>query len=98
MRPRPAEIREIAEGLVYRDFITVGLLCEAMQSREEVAAVSWSKTTGSTSRSPMSSLGRLQIFNNWSPAMVADPEKMWIGVEYFCYETDSGSGISPMRR
>ena len=33
-------------------------------------------------------LGRLQIFNNWSPHMVADPEKVWIGLEYFCYETD----------
>jgi len=33
-------------------------------------------------------LGRLQIFNNWSPYMVADPNKVWIGLEYFCYETD----------
>ena len=33
--------------------------------------------------------GRLQIFNNWSPYMVKDPETVWIGVEYFCYETDS---------
>ncbi len=33
-------------------------------------------------------LGRLQIFNNWSPYMVADPSKVWIGLEYFCYETD----------
>ena len=33
-------------------------------------------------------LGRLQVFNNWSPHMVADPTKVWIGLEYFCYETD----------
>ena len=33
-------------------------------------------------------LGRLQIFNNWSPYLVADPSKVWIGLEYFCYETD----------
>jgi protoporphyrinogen oxidase len=33
-------------------------------------------------------VGRLQIFNNWSPYLVADPSKMWIGLEYFCYETD----------
>ena len=32
--------------------------------------------------------GRLQIFNNWSPYMVADPSKVWLGVEYFCYEMD----------
>src|SRR4051812_6859684 len=33
--------------------------------------------------------GRLQIFNNWSPHLVRDPETVWIGVEYFCYESDS---------
>jgi protoporphyrinogen oxidase len=33
-------------------------------------------------------LGRLQIFNNWSPYLVSDPSKVWIGLEYFCYETD----------
>jgi protoporphyrinogen oxidase len=33
-------------------------------------------------------LGRLQIFNNWSPHLVSDPGKVWIGLEYFCYETD----------
>jgi protoporphyrinogen oxidase len=32
--------------------------------------------------------GRLQIFNNWSPYMVKDPDTVWIGVEYFCYQTD----------
>ena len=33
-------------------------------------------------------LGRLQIFNNWSPYLVSDPTKVWIGLEYFCYDTD----------
>lgn len=33
-------------------------------------------------------VGRMQIFNNWSPHMVADPGKVWIGLEYFCNETD----------
>jgi protoporphyrinogen oxidase len=33
-------------------------------------------------------LGRLQIFNNWSPAMVADPSTVWLGLEYFCAEGD----------
>ena len=34
------------------------------------------------------SAGRLQIFNNWSPFLVNDPRTVWIGVEYFCYDTD----------
>jgi protoporphyrinogen oxidase len=33
-------------------------------------------------------VGRMQIFNNWSPFLVADPGNVWIGLEYFCYETD----------
>ncbi|HUV70946.1 MAG TPA: hypothetical protein VMW15_14900, partial [Terracidiphilus sp.] len=33
-------------------------------------------------------VGRLQVFNNWSPWLVADQNKVWIGLEYFCNETD----------
>ena len=34
-------------------------------------------------------LGRIQIFNNWSPYMLEDPEHtVWIGLEYFCNEGD----------
>jgi protoporphyrinogen oxidase len=32
--------------------------------------------------------GRLQIFNNWSPFMVKDADTVWVGVEYFCKESD----------
>ena len=35
-------------------------------------------------------LGRIQVFNNWSPYLVKDPEHtVWIGLEYFCEEGDS---------
>ncbi|MHA2017025.1 MAG: hypothetical protein ACTSXY_01995, partial [Promethearchaeota archaeon] len=33
-------------------------------------------------------VGRLQIFNNWSPYMVKDADTVWIGLEYFCNEGD----------
>jgi len=33
-------------------------------------------------------VGRLQIFNNWSPYLVADPEHVWVGLEFFCGEGD----------
>jgi protoporphyrinogen oxidase len=33
-------------------------------------------------------LGRIQVFNNWSPYLVADPNKVWLGLEYFCNEGD----------
>ena len=34
-------------------------------------------------------VGRLQIFNNWSPYLVADPDTVWLGMEYFCNEGDA---------
>jgi protoporphyrinogen oxidase len=34
-------------------------------------------------------LGRLQVFNNWSPALVADPATIWLGLEYFCAQGDA---------
>jgi protoporphyrinogen oxidase len=37
---------------------------------------------------PDVTVGRLQIFNNWSPWLAADPEKVWVGLEYFCNDTD----------
>ena len=33
-------------------------------------------------------VGRMQIFNNWSPYLVSDPKKVWIGLEYFCNDVD----------
>jgi protoporphyrinogen oxidase len=77
----------VSDGLQYRDFITVGLLVDQLTVRE---------ADGGTLRDnwiyiqePDVLVGRLQIFNNWSPYMVADPNKTWIGLEYFCYQTDA---------
>jgi protoporphyrinogen oxidase len=33
-------------------------------------------------------IGRLQVFNNWSPALVSNPDTIWLGLEYFCGEGD----------
>ncbi len=84
--PVAPEIREIAEGLVYRDFITVGLLVDRLAVTEPDGSLL--KDTWIYIQEPDVLVGRLQIFNNWSPYMVADPGKVWIGLEYFCYESD----------
>jgi protoporphyrinogen oxidase len=83
----PPAIREIAEGIQYRDFITVGLLVDRLKVQE---------SDGSPIRDnwiyiqePDVRVGRMQIFNNWSPYLVADRSKVWIGLEYFCFEGDS---------
>ena len=87
--PPPAEVLAVANALPYRDFITVGLLLDRMrpnpQSRSEqpnhMPPDNWIYIQEREVK-----LGRLQIFNNWSPALVADPDKIWLGLEYFCAE------------
>jgi protoporphyrinogen oxidase len=89
--PVPHNVREVAEGLQYRDFITVGILANKLQVTGAKATPSGTpliKDTWIYIQEPDVLLGRLQIFNNWSPYLVADPTKVWIGLEYFCYETD----------
>jgi len=88
----PGNVREVAEGLVYRDFVTVGVLLDKLKIRNEtkvptvddIVPDNWIYIQESDVR-----IGRVQIFNNWSPYMVHDPRKVWIGVEYFCQEGDA---------
>jgi protoporphyrinogen oxidase len=84
--PAPEAVREVSEGLVYRDFITVGLLAKKLAVHEKDGSPL--KDNWIYIQEPDVQVGRLQIFNNWSPAMVADPATTWIGLEYFCYQTD----------
>lgn len=92
----PEPVREVAGGLVYRDFVTVGLLVDRLRVRNETAIPSvggiipdnWIYVQESDVK-----LGRIQIFNNWSPYLVADPGKVWLGLEYFC---DEGDGLWSM--
>ncbi|MEP6996592.1 MAG: NAD(P)/FAD-dependent oxidoreductase [Betaproteobacteria bacterium] len=83
----PAEVRRVASELPYRDFITVGLLLTRMKSRSWAAKGSdaaFPPDNWIYIQEPDVRAGRLQIFNNWSPAMVADPALIALGVEYFC--------------
>jgi protoporphyrinogen oxidase len=83
----PAEVCEVGEGLVYRDFITVGLLAKKLTVTE--ADGSRLKDNWIYVQEPDVLVGRLQIFNNWSPWLVRSSDKVWIGLEYFCNETDT---------
>jgi protoporphyrinogen oxidase len=84
--PVPAEVTEVAEGLMYRDFITVGLLASRLAVTEKDGAPL--KDNWIYIQEPDVLVGRLQIFNNWSPWLVAYPGKIWIGLEYFCNDAD----------
>ena len=85
--PVPENVREVSEGLQYRDFITVGLLVDRLKVKEPDGGLL--KDTWIYVQEPDVLVGRLQVFNNWSPHLVADESKVWIGLEYFCYETDA---------
>lgn len=83
---------DVAAALPYRDFMTVGLLVNKLNLKNETQH----KTLGNIVpdcwiyiQERDVKIGRLQIFNNWSPYMVTDPEHtVWIGLEYFCTEGD----------
>jgi len=87
--PVPANVLEVGDGLVYRDFIMVGVLLKKLKIHEDtpegaqLLSDNWIYI-----QEPDVRVGRMQIFNNWSPYLVADPANVWIGLEYFCYESD----------
>ena len=98
MNDVPEDIGRIAAGLPYRDFVTVGLLVNKLNLKNETDI----KTLGNIVpdcwiyvQDTGVKLGRIQIFNNWSPYMVEKPEDtVWIGLEYFCNENDSFWNLS----
>ncbi|MFZ2146466.1 MAG: NAD(P)/FAD-dependent oxidoreductase [Sedimentisphaerales bacterium] len=88
----PQEIQKVAQGLMYRDFMTVGLLLRKLKIKNEtkiktlndIIPDNWIYVQERDVK-----LGRLQIFNNWSPYMVKDRGTIWIGLEYFCTQGDN---------
>ena len=89
----PEDIRRIAEGLPYRDFVTVGVLVRRLNLKNDTGIATLGNIVPDCwiyVQDAGVKLGRIQIFNNWSPYLVADPEKtVWIGLEYFCAEGDA---------
>lgn len=88
----PAEVKRIASELPYRDFITVGLLVDKMKIKNKTKLQTYAERIPDTwiyVQERDVKLGRIQVFNNWSPYMVKDfKNTIWIGLEYFCNEGD----------
>jgi protoporphyrinogen oxidase len=78
-------LKTIASGLVYRDFITVGLLVNNLKVESEGQPL---KDNWIYIQEKDVKLGRLQNFHNWSPYLVKNPGHRWLGLEYFCNEGD----------
>lgn len=77
--PAPPEVRQAAESLAYRDFLTVVLIVD----KPETFPDTWIYV-----HEPDVQVGRVQIFKNWSPDLVPDASKSSLGMEYFCFEGD----------
>ena len=88
----PEDVRRIASELPYRDFITVGLLVKELSIKNQTAIKTFNERIPDTwiyIQERDVKIGRLQVFNNWSPYLIKDYEHtMWIGLEYFCTEGD----------
>lgn len=92
MNDVPMPVMKVAEGLPYRDFVTVGLLLNGLnlenktklKTLNNIVPDCWIYVQDTGVK-----LGRIQVFNNWSPYLVEKPdENIWIGLEYFCKEGD----------
>jgi protoporphyrinogen oxidase len=75
----PAHVRASGDGLKYRDFLQVALILD----QENLFPDNWIYI-----HTPGVAVGRIQNFNNWSRAMVPDPGRTCLGMEYFCFEGD----------
>ncbi len=92
MNDVPSDVAEIANGLMYRDFRVVGVLLNKLKLKNTTAIKTINNIVPDTwiyVQEREVKLGRVQVFNNWSPYLVDDfKNKVWIGLEYFCNESD----------
>jgi protoporphyrinogen oxidase len=89
--PAPPDVRRVATELPYRDFITVGLLLKRMKPNVQAQSAAQSNMPPDNwiyIQERDVRIGRLQVFNNWSPYLVAEEANVWLGLEYFCQEGD----------
>lgn len=77
----PDNVKKTAQGLIYRDFIIIGLLLKKLNKQ---MADQWIYI-----QEPDIKMGRLQLFNNWSPYLIQDKNQFFVGAEYFCSEGDA---------
>ena len=90
--PVPADVRRVGAGLPYRDFMTVGVLAKKLLLPNNTSRKTLNNLVPDNwiyVQEPDVRVGRLQLFNNWSPYLVADLNTAWVGMEYFCTEGDA---------
>lgn len=88
----PTSVKKIATHLPYRDFVTVGLLVNKLALKNNTKIPTFNHNIPDCwiyVQDGGVKMGRIQIFNNWSPYMVEKfQDSVWLGLEYFCTEGD----------
>ena len=82
----PDNVQKVSNGLIYRDFITVGLLLKEIKlnkNKKQKIKDNWIYVQEKDVK-----ILRFQIFNNWSPYMIKDNNNIWLGLEYCCNKGD----------
>jgi len=79
----PTDAGLAAQELRYRDFVTVGVLYSRLNTPDGKLPDNWIYVQEADVK-----VGRIQVFNNWSPYLTSNPDKTWLGLEYFCLEDD----------
>jgi protoporphyrinogen oxidase len=83
----PGEVYKTAAALGYRDFLITGILATDLlikDNNNNPVTDNWIYIQDKNVKA-----GRLQLFHNWSPYMIKEHGYSWIGVEYFCNESDA---------
>ncbi len=75
----PEHVIDAAQGLRYRDFLTVALVIDG----DDLFPDNWIYI-----HEPSVDVGRIQNYRSWSPWMVPDPDTACVGLEYFCFRGD----------
>lgn len=98
----PNKVKKIAQGLPYRDFITIGLLVKKLNLKNTTKIKTLNNIVPDCwiyVQEENVKIGRIQIFNNWSPYMVKNPnDTVWLGLEYFCNENDEFWNMTDFER
>lgn len=91
MQNVPYNVREVAHGLGYRDLVSIGVELTDMGYRNKSDAKTINDILPDSAlyiNDTKVKLGRLQIFNNFSPYMVGNSDRVWLGLNYYCNEGD----------
>lgn len=91
MNDVPKNIKNISNKLPYRDFITIGIILDKIKVKNTTKIKTINDIIPDTwiyVQSSIVKLGRIQVFNNWSPYLVKEKNTISLGLEYFCTEND----------